>query len=65
MVVRMRLRLTKGDEDPAKLDEGGITAERVNLASLQYCGWAWSRVDRAMVQSRPFSCLIGSVDVNQ
>jgi len=31
----MRLRLTKGDENPAKLVEGGIT-ERVNLASIQY-----------------------------
>jgi hypothetical protein len=43
MVVRVRLRLTKGDENPAKFGEGGITAERVNLASIQYWGGTWSR----------------------
>jgi hypothetical protein len=61
----MRLRLIKGDENPAKLGEGGITAERVNLASIQYWGGAWSRSTAQMVQSRPFGCLIGSVYVNQ
>ena len=43
-VAPVRFRLTKGDENPAKLGEGGITAERVNLASIQYCWFGFSTV---------------------